>query len=40
MSPRYLDNGALYFTKVTEQNNIGFDRKIVEDEDSERMAKG
>lgn len=36
---RYLEDGALWFTKVIEYNNIGFDCKIFEDENSKKDSK-
>lgn len=35
----YLENRAPYFSKVTEHNNINFNRKIVEDEDNKEDGK-
>ena len=35
----YLENETLCFTKVTEHNNIGFDHKVVEDEDGKEDGK-
>ena len=31
----YLEDAAFHFTKITEHDKTGFDRKVVEDEDSE-----
>ena len=35
----YLEDRVPCFTKVTKHNNIGFDRKVVEDEDGEEDGK-
>ena len=39
LSTGYLEDGARYFTKITEHNNTGFDRKVVKDEDGEEDSK-
>ena len=36
---RYLEDGTPCFIKVTEHDNTGFDRKVVEDEDGEEDDK-
>lgn len=35
----YLENGSSCFIKVTEHDNIDFDHKILEDEDSKKDSK-
>ena len=35
----YLEDKAYHFTKVTEHNNIGFDYKVIEDEDGKEDSK-
>ena len=39
LSMGYLENGAPPFTNVIEHDNIGFDCKIVENEDGEKDGK-
>lgn len=34
-----LENGAFYFTKITKNNNLCFDYKVVEDKDSKKNGK-
>ena len=38
-SMEYLENGVLCFIEVIEDNNISFDRKMVEDEDGKEDGK-
>ena len=35
----YLEDGAPRFTEVTEHDNTGFNREVVEDEDGEEDGK-
>lgn len=39
LSIRYLEDWALCFNKITKYENISFDRKVVEDEDSKEDGK-
>lgn len=39
LSTVYHEDEASHFTKVTEYNNIGFDHKVVEDEDGKKDSK-
>lgn len=36
---RYLEDGVPNFTKMTKDNNIGFDCKVIEDEDGKEDGK-
>lgn len=39
LSTGYLKNGASCFTKVTKYDNIGFDHKVVENENGKKDGK-
>ena len=39
LSTEYLEDKASYFTKVIEHDNIGFDCKVVKDEDGKEDSK-
>lgn len=39
LSMEYLEDGVFCFTEVTEYDNIGFDHKVVEDEDGKEDGK-